>query len=250
MSAVSLVARRLRAHRAPPTSAAGGGGATLRLHLGCGPYTVDGWENVDKSPSVLLAHTPTLRRLLGRCGILGDVQTAGFPTDIVYADVARRLPYPDGCAAFVYSSHLVEHLSRWQAVRFVRECARVLAPGGLMRVCTPDLRGMAATYLAGEVDPRTGWSTPADAFMADVNAFSDLPGGFVQRFIRRQFSGAIHQWLYDAESLALMLEEGGLGGAVVRSFRVGELPDLHVLETRPVGLFMEVRRSLAAPAHS
>jgi predicted SAM-dependent methyltransferase len=212
---------------------------------------VEGWENVDKSPSILLAHTPTLRRVLRRAGVIGEFQAAGFPTDIVYADVTRRLPYPDGSVAFVYSSHLVEHLSRWQAVQFARECARVLAPGGLMRVCTPDLRGMALAYLAGEVDAAAGdWSTPADAFMSDVNAFSDIPGSFLQRLIRRQFSGSIHQWLYDAESLALMLAEAGLPGAVGRSFRVGDLPDLHVLETRPVGLFMEVRRPLAVSAES
>jgi predicted SAM-dependent methyltransferase len=211
---------------------------------------VAGWENVDKSPSILLAHTPTLRRMLRRAGVISDFQAAGFPTDIVYADVARRLPYPDESAAFIYSSHLVEHLSRWQAVRFARECARVLAPGGLMRVCTPDLRGMAHAYLAGEIGSDSDWSTPADAFMSDVNAFSDIPGSFVQRFIRRQFSGAIHQWLYDAESLASMLAEAGLPGAVVRSFRVGELPDLHMLETRPVGLFMEVRRAARALAES
>jgi hypothetical protein len=120
-----------------------------------------------------------------------------------------------------------------------------------MRVCTPDLRGMALAYLAGEVDAAAGdWSTPADAFMSDVNAFSDIPGSFLQRLIRRQFSGSIHQWLYDAESLALMLAEAGLPGAVGRSFRVGDLPDLHVLETRPVGLFMEVRRPLAVSAES
>ncbi len=245
MSAVSLVARRLRAHAAPPGPA---DAAPLRLHLGCGPYTVEGWENVDKSPSILLAHTPRLRRVLRRAGVISDFQAAGFPTDIVYADVARRLPYPDASAGFIYSSHLVEHLSRWQAVRFARECARVLAPGGLMRVCTPDLRGMASAYLAGEVGADSGWSTPADAFMSAVNAFSDIPGSFAQRFIRRQFSGAIHQWLYDAESLATMLAEGGLPGAVVASFRVGELPDLHLLETRPVGLFMEVRRGAGAVA--
>ncbi len=244
MSAVSLISRRLRARRTPAARADGDGAAPLRLHLGCGPYVVEGWENVDKSPSVLLAHMPILRRAMHRAGMISDFQARGFPTNIVYADVTRRLPYPSGSAAFVYSSHLIEHLSRWQALDFARECARVLAPGGLMRVCTPDLREMTGSYLQGEIrgEAENGWGTAADAFMSEVNAFSEIPGSFLQRFIRRQFSGAIHQWLYDAKSLVLLLEQGGLPGAAVRTFRVGELPDLDLLETRPVGLFMEVRR--------
>lgn len=137
MSAVSLISRRLRARRTPAARADGDAAAPLRLHLGCGPYVVEGWENVDKSPSVLLAHMPILRRAMHRAGMISDFQARGFPTNIVYADVTRRLPYPSGSAAFVYTSHLIEHLSRWQALDFARECARVLAPGGLMRVCTP-----------------------------------------------------------------------------------------------------------------
>jgi hypothetical protein len=114
-----------------------------------------------------------------------------------------------------------------------------------MRVCTPDLRQMAGAYLEGEVSTQSGpgWETPADGFMSDVNAFSEIRGNFVARLIRRQFSGAIHQWLYDAESLRLLLAEGGLPDAAVRRFRVGDVPDLHLLEVRPVGLFMEARRS-------
>jgi predicted SAM-dependent methyltransferase len=216
----------------------------LWLHLGCGPHVVEGWENLDKSPSIVLAHTPRLRRLLHRAGVLSDFQAAGFPTNIIYADVARHLPYADGSVAFIYSSHLIEHLSRWQALDFTRECARVLAPGATMRVCTPDLRQMAVAYLAGELctESAAAFQTPADAFMSDVNAFSEIRGSWVARLIRRQFSAAIHQWLYDAESLRLLLAEGGLPDAVVRTFRAGDLPDLHLLETRPVGLFMEARR--------
>ncbi len=248
VSVASLMSTRLRARAASASLVPTGdpGAAALRLHLGCGPHVVEGWENIDKSPSILLAHTPTLRRVLRRTGMINDLQAGGFPTGIVYADVASRLPYPDGSAAFVYSSHLIEHLSRWQALAFARECARVLAPGGVMRVCTPDLHQMATAYLEDVISTTAapGLRTPADAFMSDVNAFSEAQGSFLQRFIRRQFSGSIHQWLYDAESLALLLAEGGLPSGQVRAFRVGDFPDLHLLETRPVGLFMEARRPL------
>ena len=46
------------------------------------------------------------------------------------------LPFADGCADAVVSLQTIEHL--WEQPRFVAECARVLAPGGLLAVSTPN----------------------------------------------------------------------------------------------------------------
>jgi SAM-dependent methyltransferase len=48
------------------------------------------------------------------------------------------LPLVHGCAGLVVSSQVVEHL--WDQDRFVRECARVLRPGGRLVVTTPNRR--------------------------------------------------------------------------------------------------------------
>ena len=48
------------------------------------------------------------------------------------------LPLADGCAGLVVSSQVVEHL--WDQDQFVRECARVLRPGGRLVVTTPNRR--------------------------------------------------------------------------------------------------------------
>src|SRR5438128_2178234 len=71
---------------------------------------------------------------------------AVFPAGIVRTDVRRGLPYPDGAAGYVYSSHMIEHMARWQGLALVRECARVLAPGGILRLATPDLAGVTGAY--------------------------------------------------------------------------------------------------------
>jgi hypothetical protein len=41
----------------------------------------------------------------------------------------------------------LEHLPRPQALPFLRECHRVLAPGGILRVVVPDLETIARLYL-------------------------------------------------------------------------------------------------------
>jgi SAM-dependent methyltransferase len=47
----------------------------------------------------------------------------------------------------VYHSHMLEHLPGWQAEPFMAECARVLKPGGVLRVAIPDLETICRLYL-------------------------------------------------------------------------------------------------------
>jgi len=62
-------------------------------------------------------------------------------------DLRRGLPLPDASCDVVYSSHAIEHLDRMGARRFMDECWRVLRPGGILRLVTPDLEGIAKAYL-------------------------------------------------------------------------------------------------------
>lgn len=56
-------------------------------------------------------------------------------------DCAQPLPrdkFPDGCAAFVFSEMMVEHLTPQQGWNFLDECFRILQPGGVLRIVIPD----------------------------------------------------------------------------------------------------------------
>lgn len=202
---------------------------------------VDGWVNIDRSPNVHLARVPWLRSALRRARVLSaDQASASFPRGIVRADVTRRIPVADRSAEAIYSSHMIEHLSRWQALALLRECRRVLAPGGVIRIVTPDFAELVAEYQAGS---RT--SPRADVFMRDLMTYADPEGvSGVQRMVRRVFGSSAHQWLYDEESLRALLEDAGFTGVVRRSFAEGELPDLDRIETR-TGLVVEARAPAA-----
>jgi hypothetical protein len=54
---------------------------------------------------------------------------------------------------------------------------------------------------------------------------------------------APHQWLYDEDSLALLLLEAGFEEQQRCEYRVGTLPSLEQLEHRPGSLFMEAIRN-------
>ncbi len=64
------------------------------------------------------------------------------------ANLLGRLPFDDGTADAVYSSHFVEHLDVPQATSFLAEIHRILKPGGIVRIVVPDLENLAREYLA------------------------------------------------------------------------------------------------------
>ena len=67
--------------------------------------------------------------------------------DILYHDVRHPLPFDDGTFDAVYALHIVEHLTAAEAETFVKELARVLKPGAIIRISTPDLEDICHSYL-------------------------------------------------------------------------------------------------------
>lgn len=62
-----------------------------------------------------------------------------IPDNIIVHNLAKGIPFPDGSVDVVYHSHLLEHLDRDVAERFLREVQRVLRLGGIQRIVVPDL---------------------------------------------------------------------------------------------------------------
>jgi len=70
-----------------------------------------------------------------------------FDPQVLAHDLREPLPFADGVFSTVYHSHVLEHLPRREAPRFLAECFRVLEPGGIIRVVVPDLEGIVRLYL-------------------------------------------------------------------------------------------------------
>ncbi|MDR1105022.1 MAG: class I SAM-dependent methyltransferase [Treponema sp.] len=77
--------------------------------------------------------------------------SAGYARDVRALDV-RSLPLEksgleDGSFDAVLASHLIEHLN--DPALFIREAARVLAPGGRLFITTPNISGLQARFSGG-----------------------------------------------------------------------------------------------------
>jgi len=162
--------------------------AVRRLHLGAGPALLEGWLNTDLVPA-----TP----------------------GIAHLDATRPFPLPAASFDVAYCEHMIEHLAPAGGLIMLRECRRVLRPGGTVRVATPDLEVFLGLYgREDDLRRRRYVQWVSDRYLRGGGA------GKASLVINNLFRGWGHQFLYDAELL-----EGALAAAGferVRRVRPGE----------------------------
>jgi predicted SAM-dependent methyltransferase len=195
----------------------------LKLNIGCGTSGIEGWVNIDNSPSILLSRLPLGRRLF---------RTPDWPRDVRRADVRKRIPFPDSSVACIYSSHTFEHFTYEESLAVARECFRVLRPGGILRVVVPDLGIMVRDYLAGAADPMA-----SHKFVSRL-----LLTANVRDLVH---AGAHHKQMFDACSLTHMLQGAGFAApelSTFRSSRIAEIAEIELESRRSESLYVEATR--------
>jgi predicted SAM-dependent methyltransferase len=142
------------------------------LHVGCGGVRLEGWLNTDISPSSPL-----------------------------YLDATRRLPIEDNSVSFIFSEHFVEHVPRRATLVFFEESFRVLRPGGILRISTPDAEALVRAYLnhpeevrlLNERNRRYGYQYTC--YPVDI--------------LNKAWLEDCHMCLYDAQTLQQLLSSAG-----------------------------------------
>jgi len=210
-----------------------------RINIGCGRTPTAGWVNYDNSPTVRLAHIPVLGGALGRLvsPARGEFMAFVRRSDIRYANAARHIPHADGSVDVVYASHMLEHLDRDEAARFLREVWRVLVRGGIIRLVVPDLRFHADHYVAG---------ADADAFVAAIGLGRTRPVGIGRRVLTAVTGDRDHHWMYDGPSLSRLLTAAGFVDVRVVPAGTTAIPDpgaLNLTERSEESVYVEARHS-------
>jgi len=122
-----------------------------RVNVGCGTTPTDGWLNFDNSLSLKLSLFPRLAHVLSKLKILNQTQIEFvrfcLKNNITWADATKRIPLASSSVEVLYCAHMLEHLDRAEAIRFLQEANRVLVSGGVIRISVPDLEKKASQYL-------------------------------------------------------------------------------------------------------
>jgi len=219
-----------------------------KVNLGSGPAALEGWINIDNSLNARLAQYPLLRLFLHRLGVLPkslyEVPWSEHVRHLIVRDVRRKLPFDSATVDYIYTSHLIEHLTVNEAERMVSECFRVPKPGGVIRIVTPDLELMAMTYLREMEAFSYGNSVhfPARTFLEIVGVFRTQ----AEHGIAFKFDRSRHKWLYDKYTLKDLLERCGFTDIKKMAYREGVVSDLEQLDNRPEeSLYMEATKPYA-----
>lgn len=73
------------------------------------------------------------------------------PRADAYVDVTKPLPFEDESVDAILCEEVIEHVSRIQGKLLLDECLRILVPGGILRLTTPDLNWHAEQLLSGTI---------------------------------------------------------------------------------------------------
>lgn len=170
----------------------------LMLHCGCGPRPKKGWINIDLKKGADLS-----------------------------LDLREPLPFRTGSCSKIYSEHFLEHLDyREPVTSFLRECHRVLKPGGVLSLAVPDGELILRSYVLGGTDEyyeaqkrwNPGWCMTQ---MEHIN------------FNFRQNNE--HRFCYDFESLYRLLDQTGFVDIRRRQFD----PELDSKDRETGSLYVE-----------
>ena len=77
----------------------------------------------------------------------------------VCANLAGGLPFANGVARLMHTEDFIDQLELERAAEFLHECHRILTPGGVLRVLTPDMRKLAQLYLDDPEHLRALWKS-------------------------------------------------------------------------------------------
>lgn len=148
----------------------------LRLNVGCGPFRLEGWLNLDENPTVG-----------------ADLHVCVPP-----------LPFEANRAEEIYAGHYLEHLDPEEADVFLEECRRVLVPGGKLGLVVPDTRAIVRAYLEGVAGRDTLVEGPPGQYWSMANL-----DHVCAYFLFSTYQESPHQWAYDLSTLRRALERHG-----------------------------------------
>lgn len=181
-----------------------------KINLGCGEALKQGFVNIDMFPG-------------------GDLTL----------DLRRGLPFEGECCDFIFSEHFFEHVEYPDTCsRLLRDCLRVLKPGGMIRFSVPDTEWPLVDYPKGEDAPYfqacrdNPWWHPKDC----TTRLEHINYHFRQR--------GQHRFAYDFETAHKLLTSVGF----VDVQRSDYDPQLDSDHRRIGSLFMSGRKHGGTPA--
>lgn len=155
----------------------------MKLHLGCGSHILSGWTNLDGQ--------------------------AGVGVDLVRDLHVRLNDVESGSCAWIYTSHVIEHVYPDKLAGVLADCWRMLEPGGKLTIATTDLDGIYRhRYLSA--DNGSAWES---AMFGECSSYNHPM--------------AAHRNCFTYAKLERLLMS--VGFSAVRPWKTEDYPEIHAL---------------------
>jgi predicted SAM-dependent methyltransferase len=169
---------------------------TPKLHIGCEKNILSGWLNTDYSPVFW---------------------------NTLHLDARRTFRFKDSIFDYIFTEHMIEHISYNHGLQMLYECKRILKPYGRIRVSTPDFCFIMSLYSNNTElkNEYISWATQQFIGLQDVNAV------FVINSLMRNWG---HTFIYDENTLRDAMRRAGFTGIVKCDLGESDDPELCNLE--------------------
>lgn len=183
----------------------------IKFNLGAGPlWRQDGWHILDHKIS----------------------QSSGYSI----AGDAAKIDLPDNSCCFVFCSHVFEHIPHYKLPIVLSEVNRILAPGGTLRILTPDLERIAKAYVEKDEAFFKEAKAEDESLRTDLGMggtfmnFIVSPGQdtiLLDRGLNNFIGGYAHIYSYDYQMLQIMMSKLGFETRKAK-FNDSELEEVRV----------------------
>lgn len=124
-------------------------------------------------------------------------------------NLLEKLPFPDNSIDFIYSSHFLEHFQTLEIKSILKECYRILKPGGKISSVVPDASIYIKFYINNEIIDEGFWIRYLPA--GDINSKIDYIN-----YIGHM--NGEHKHLFDLENLIAIHKACGFQNTKPRQF--------------------------------
>lgn len=205
------------------------------INCGCGKSLVAGCLNVDQL---------SFSDRQGTSSEPGKMLRIHHEQQVLYYmqhDLTQAFPFVGQSFSWAYSEHFIEHVPPKDAIGWLGEMRRLIVPGGLLRVTTPDLK----KYIDGYADPEQRFFDLHRKEMEKVDAGKPWVTGRRAWMVNQIFQYYGHQWIYDFEEIVHAASTAGFDPAriVQKDFQSGDVEEVFALDSatrRVESLYVEM----------
>ncbi len=171
----------------------------------------------------------------------GDVLLPGFcnvdvaqKSDLILDLEKSLMPFADNSCARLVCISAINYFSRSRGLEIIRDVHRVLAPGGVTRFATQDLRLIAEKYI--KTDRDFFFQKAADG--RDRFEGETMGDKFNSWFYGYRVYGTKYcKYVYDYETLARLFKEAGFSKVEQKQYCESRMPDVAQIDNRPEQMF-------------